>query len=469
MESTNDFSKGSVGGNITRLALPIILAEFINILYNVVDRIFIGRIPGAGTLALTGVGVCFPLITMLSGFAGLYGTGGAPLCSIARGRKDLKRASDLMGVSFFLLVVTSLVLTGITEVFLYPLVKAFGASAATLPYAAGYMRIYAAGTLFVCVSLGMNPFINSMGFGNVAMMTIAIGAVLNIVLDPLFIFTFGMGVEGAAWATVISQAASAFWIFKFLTGKKTILRLERSTVRFDAKLTKEICALGLTGFIVNFTNSSVQLVCNRMLAVFGGDLYIAIMTVINSIRTVISLPVTGISNGAQPVIGFNFGAGRNDRVKEAIRFQTWFSLIVTTAEWASVMLFSGPWIRLFTSDPDLLGKGIPAMRLYFLCFFMMTFQFAGQNTFTGLGKAKQAIFFSMFRKLIIVVPLTVILPRVGGLGVNGVFLAEPISDIVGGLACFLTMYFTVYRKLGDSDGEGGNGERRKNDGNSCDS
>ena len=445
---TNDFSKGSVGGNIVRLAVPIILAEFLNILYNIVDRIYIGRIPGAGTLALTGVGVCFPLITMISAFAGLFGTGGAPLCSIARGKQDLKRASDIMGVSFFMLVATALGLTVFTEIFLVPLVRAFGASGATLPYAAGYMRIYAAGTLFVMISLGMNPFINSQGFGRVGMMTIAIGAALNIALDPLFIFVFGMGVKGAAWATVISQAVSALWVVRFLTGKKAILRLEKSTVRFDAGLARQICSLGLTGFIVNFTNSAVQLTCNKMLSVYGGDLYIAIMTVLNSVRTITSLPIQGIGSGAQPVIGYNYGARCYDRVREGIRFQTILSLIITTVEWLSVVLWPAAWIRLFNADPELLAKGAPALNLYFFGFVMMTFQFAGQNSFTALGKAKQAVFFSLFRKIVIVVPLTILLPRIGGLGVNGVFLAEPISNFVGGLACFLTMYFTVYRKLG---------------------
>ena len=457
---TNDFSKGSVGGNIVRLAVPIILAEFLNILYNIVDRIYIGRIPGAGTLALTGVGVCFPLITMISAFAGLFGTGGAPLCSIARGKQDLKRASDIMGVSFFMLVATALGLTVFTEIFLVPLVRAFGASGATLPYAAGYMRIYAAGTLFVMISLGMNPFINSQGFGRVGMMTIAIGAALNIALDPLFIFVFGMGVKGAAWATVISQAVSALWVVRFLTGKKAILRLEKSTVRFDAGLARQICSLGLTGFIVNFTNSAVQLTCNKMLSVYGGDLYIAIMTVLNSVRTITSLPIQGIGSGAQPVIGYNYGARCYDRVREGIRFQTILSLIITTVEWLSVVLWPAAWIRLFNADPELLAKGAPALNLYFFGFVMMTFQFAGQNSFTALGKAKQAVFFSLFRKIVIVVPLTILLPRIGGLGVNGVFLAEPISNVVGGLACFLTMYFTVYRKLGREE-ENRGAEREK--------
>lgn len=446
----NDFSQGSMGANIMRMAVPMMLAEFLNILYNIVDRIYIGRIPDAGTMALTGVGVCFPIITMMSAFAGLFGTGGAPLCSIARGKQDYERAGRIMGTSFFLLVATALALTAVLQIFEEPILRAFGASEATYPYASAYMRIYSAGTLFMMIGLGMNPFINSQGFGKIGMGTVAIGAVLNIVLDPVFIFVFGMGVQGAALATILSQAVSAVWVLKFLTGRKAILRLEKRTVRFDAKLSGEICGLGLTGFMVNFTNSSVQLACNKMLSVFGGDLYIAIMTVLNSVRTVASLPVQGINNGAQPVVGYNYGAGEYKRVRSGIRFSTLICLAFTGAVWLAIVLFPDWWIRLFNTDPELLRQGIPALKLYFFGFIMMSFQFAGQSTFVALGKAKQAVFFSLFRKIVIVVPLTIWLPYVHGLGANGVFLAEPISNFVGGLACYLTMYFTVYRKLGDS-------------------
>lgn len=443
----NDFSLGSMGANIMRMALPMMMAEFINILYNIVDRIYIGRIPEAGTLALTGVGVCFPIITLMSAFAGLFGTGGAPLCSIARGKGDHGRAKKIMGVSFFMLVVTGAALTVILQVFENPILRAFGASLETYRYAAEYMRIYSAGTLFMMVSLGMNPFINAQGFGRVGMATIAIGAALNIVLDPIMIFGMNMGVKGAAWATIISQAVSALWVLKFLTGKTAILRLERKNICFEWGMAKSICGLGLTGFIVNFTNSAVQLACNRMLGMFGGDLYIAIMTVLNSVRTVVSLPVQGINNGAQPVVGYNYGAGKYHRVKQGIHFQTIVCLAYTFLVWLAVVLFPEFWIRLFNKDPELLRQGVPALKLYFFGFVMMAFQFAGQSTFIALGRAKQAVFFSVFRKIVIVVPLTILLPYVGGLGVNGVFLAEPVSNFIGGLACYVTMYFTVYRKL----------------------
>lgn len=447
-DAQNDFSKGSVAGNIMRMAVPMTLAQLLNILYNIVDRIYIGRIPGASTLALTGVGICFPIITLLSAFSSLFGSGGAPLCSIARGRKDEKRAQEIMGVSFFMLVVTSVILTLILQIFGGPILRGFGASNETYQYAADYMRIYSAGTIFMMIGLGMNPFINSQGFGRTGMLTIAIGAVLNIVLDPIMIFGMGMGVKGAAWATIISQAVSALWVLKFLKGKRAILRLERSTVHFEAGLAREICGLGLTGFIMNFTNSAVQLACNKMLGIFGGDIYIGIMTVLNSVRTVVSLPVQGINNGAQPVMGYNYGAKKYDRVKKCIHFQTMACLIYTAVAWLGIVIFPTFWIRLFNTDAKLLEQGVPSLKLYFFGFVMMAFQFAGQTTFTALGKAKQAVFFSLFRKIVIVVPLTLILPYVHGLGVNGVFLAEPVSDLIGGLACYVTMYLTVYRRLG---------------------
>ena len=443
----NDFSRGSMGINILRMGIPMMMAEFINILYNIVDRIYIGRIPGAGTMALTGVGICFPIITLMSAFAGLFGTGGAPLCSIHRGKKDYEGAARIMGVSFFMMVITGLILTVILQIFEGPILHAFGASEDTYRYASEYMRIYSAGTLFVMISMGMNLFINSQGFGKTGMMTIAIGAALNIVLDPIMIFGMNMGVKGAALATVISQAVSALWVLKFLTGRKAILRLERKTIRFEARTAGRICGLGLTGFIVNFTNSVVQLVCNKMLGIFGGDLYIAIMTVLNSVRTVVSLPVQGINTGAQPVVGYNYGAKQYHRVRQGIRFQTVVCLGYTFLVWLAVVVFPKFWIRLFNTDPELLRQGVPSLKLYFFGFVMMAFQFAGQSTFVALGRAKQAVFFSLFRKIVIVVPLTLILPYVGGLGVDGVFLAEPVSNFVGGLACYLTMYFTVYRRL----------------------
>ena len=446
--TASDFSKGSIQGNILRMAVPMTLAQLLNVLYNIVDRMYIGRIPGASTLALTGVGICFPLITFSGAFADLYATGGAPLCSIARGRREEERAGKIQGVSFFMLVVTGMIWTVLLQLLQTPILHAFGASEETFGYAADYMRIYSLGSVFMMISIGMNPFINAQGFAKTGMGTVAIGAVLNIVLDPFFMFVLGMGVKGAALATVISEVISALWVIRFLTGRKAVLRLERRYVHFDGPLVRKIMGLGLTGFIVQFTNSSVQLVCNRMLGAFGGDLYIGVMTILSSVWTIAKLPVSGLTEGAKPVLGFNYGAREYGRVKSGIRFMTLATLLVTTLLWLSTVLAPGVWIRLFNRDEALVEAGIPAMRMYFMGFVMMTFQFAGQSAFVSLGKARQAVFFSIFRKLLLVVPLTLVLPYVGGLGVKGVFLAEPISNLIGGSACYLTMYRTVYRRLG---------------------
>ena len=278
------------------------------------------------------------------------------------------------------------------------------------------------------------------------MLTTIIGAVLNLILDPVFIFAFHLGVRGAAIATVISQAAAAVWVLKFLTGKKALLRIERSFLRLDGKLTREITAIGAAGFIMQATNCMVQVVCNKMLQVWGGDAYVGVMTVLNSIREVLSLAVLGISSGAQPVLGYNYGAGKSDRVKEGIRFSSFLGMAYTALAWGLVLLIPTQLIRIFTSDPALLEIGPAALKLYFFGFIFMSLQFAGQSVFQGLGFAKRAICFSLLRKAVIVVPLTLLLPGMG-FGTDGVFMAEPISNLIGGSACFITMYLTVYRKL----------------------
>ena len=315
------------------------------------------------------------------------------------------------------------------------------------PRAGAYLTIYLIGSVFVMVGLGMNSFINSQGFGKTGMLTVLLGAVVNIVLDPVFIFLFHMGVQGAALATVISQLLSAAWVMRFLTGKKAIYRLRVSKMKIQPKLTREITALGLSGFIMSITNSAVQIVCNATLQQFGGDLYVGVMTVLNSIREVLTMPVTGLTNGAQPVLGYNFGAGQYARVRSGIRFMSIVCIAFTTAAWIILMLIPEVFIHIFNSSPELIEKGVPALNLYFFGFFMMSLQFAGQSTFVALGKSRQAVFFSLLRKAFIVVPLTLWLPHVFGLGVNGVFLAEPISNFIGGSASFFTMLATVWPML----------------------
>ena len=445
--NTNDFSQGSISRNILRLAVPMTMAQLINVLYSIVDRIYIGHIPHASAQALTGIGLCLPIITIITAFANLFGMGGAPLCSIARGGHEEKRAEKVMGNSFTMLLVSGAVLMIVCLVFKEPLLYLFGASDATYPYADQYISIYLCGTLFVMTSLGMNNFINAQGFGKMGMLTVLLGAVLNIILDPALIFGLGMGVRGAAIATVISQGASALWVFKFLTGRKAVQKLTRNAMKPDPGLIKEITLLGTSGFVMSVTNGTVQIVCNAVLARYGGDLYVGIMTVINSVREIITMPVTGLTSGAQPVIGCNYGAGCYDRVKSAIKFMSIGCIVFSLAVWAVLFFEPRFFLHLFTQEKELIEAGIPAMRIYFCGIFMMALQFAGQSTYVALNRPKQAVFFSLFRKVIIVVPLTLLLPMIGGLGTSGVFLAEPVSNIVGGTASFVTMLVTVWPKL----------------------
>lgn len=443
----NDFSKGSVWGNIIAQAVPLTIAQLVQLLYNIVDRMYIGHMEGSSSLALTGIGLTFPIVMLVMAFTNLFGQGGAPLCSIARGAGDKERAEDIMGNSLTMLLMAGMALTMVGYVYKRPILYAFGASDVTYVYAEQYLNIYLAGTMFLMISVGMNHYINSQGFPKIGMLSVIIGAVTNIILDPIMIFGMDLGIRGAALATVISQSVSAVWVMKFLLGKKTLLKLSLKSMKLRPKLDKEIMGLGLTGFILQGTNGLVHVVCNATLSVYGGDLYVGINTVLGSVRDIFQLPIQGITAGCQPVLGFNYGAKEYGRVKEGIRFTALVGSFYTVVAWILIFLFPEFFIRIFNNDPELIRYGVTALHIYFFGFFMMAFQFCGQSVFTGLGKAKQAVFFSIFRKVIIVVPLTILLPQMGGLRVHGVFLAEPISNAIGGLACFTTMYFTVYRKL----------------------
>ncbi len=446
-DNKNDFSQGSIIKNILGLALPMTLAQLINVLYNIVDRIYIGHIPRDATMALTGLGLCLPIISMVIAFANLFGMGGAPLCSIQRGRGDDEEAEAILGNSFIMMLFCGLILTVLGLIFKRPMLYLFGASDATISYADSYITIYLLGSTFVMIGLGMNSFINSQGFGKIGMLTVLLGAVTNIVLDPIFIFIFDLGVQGAAWATILSQGLSALWIIRFLTGNRAILKLRKKSFHLKRQRVFDIIGLGLSGFTMSITNSLVQIMYNASLGRFGGDMYIGIMTVINSVREVISLPINGLTNSAQPVMGYNYGAKQYRRVKKAIIFMSAISILYTTMMWGLVHGFPEFFIRIFNHEGDLVTAGVPAMQIYYFGFFMMSLQFAGQSVFVALGKAKNAMFFSVFRKIIIVIPLILLLPNLFGLGVNGIFLAEPISNFVGGLACFGTMLVTVWPEL----------------------
>ena len=443
---SNDFSKGKVWKNIVSQAIPLTVAELVHLLYNIVDRIYIGHLNIPGNMALTGIGLTFPIVTLIAAFTALYGRGGTPLFSIARGAKEDDEADRIMGNAFSMLLLTSAVLLVVGYLFKEPILYLFGASDASYHYANEYLRIYLLGTPFVMITIGMNGFISAQGFPKIGMMTTILGAVLNLILDPVFIFGLDMGVSGAALATVISQIVSAIWVLCFLTGKKAIHTLKKECLKVEFRRAKSIIGLGTAGFIIQATNSVVQIVCNITLQTFGGDLYVGIMTVLHSVREILSLPVTGITNGSQPVLGYNYGAKLNERVKEGIRFTAVIGTVYTLLAWILIMCIPNTLCRIFTSDASVLSKGPEALNIYFFGFFFMSFQFAGQIVFQALGRAKQGIFFSLLRKVFIVVPLTLILPHLG-FGVNGVFLAEPISNAIGGLACFITMWVTVYRKL----------------------
>lgn len=449
-QSKVDFSKGPVWKCIVAQAIPLTIAQLVQLLYNVVDRIYIGHMEAGSSLALTGIGLTFPIVTLIMAFSALFGTGGVPLFSMERGAGNSEKAEKIMGNSFALLLVSAVLLTVISMAFRKPILFAFGASEASYVYADEYLKIYLLGTIFSVLSTGLNGYINAQGFPKIGMITTMIGAIINIILDPIFIFGLHMGVRGAALATIISQAVSAIWVLWFLTGKKAVVPLRIKNIRISRKITKDICALGASNFIMNGTTCLVQVVCNKTLQNYGGDVYVGIMTVANSVREITMLPISGIVNGGQPVISFNYGAKDYTRARKGVNFNTYMGSVYTLFAWLLIIIFPKFWFSIFSDDVQLLQTGVDMLKIYFFGFVFMAFQFSGQSTFQALGDAKHAIFFSLLRKAIIVVPLTIILPM-AGFGVKGVFLAEPISNVIGGLACYITMRLTVYKKLSGSN------------------
>ena len=442
-----DFSRGKVSGNILRLGLPMMLAELVHVLYSIVDRMYIGRMPGGGTIALTGLGVCFPLITLIGAFANLCSTGGATLATIARGENCDDKAERIMGTAFTMLLIIGVFLSVVLYAAAPGILRLLGGDDETLPSALAYFRIYVLGTVPVLISLGMNPFINAQGFPRTGMVTVIIGAALNIVLDYLMIYTFHMGIAGAALATVVSQTVSAVWVLAFLRSRHAPLRLRRLLI--DRAQLRSIVKLGLTGFTFRVTNSLTQALVNIMLKAWGGaasTLYIGAMSLINSIREIISLPNGGVVAGGQSVMSYNYGAKQYRRVAECIRFIFLCGLFVNIAMWALIMFAPRLVISLFTTDWELIGKTVECARIYFGAFPFMALQQTGQTTFVALNRPKQALIFSMLRKVVLVAPLTLLLPG-AGLGVNGVFWAELISQVTGASLCFITMYMLIWREM----------------------
>lgn len=447
MAAKGNYGEGSIISHILSLAVPTLFAELVNVLYSIVDRMYIGHMAGDGTLALSAVGVVFPLISFISAFPSLISSGAAPIASIERGKGDDEEATRIMETAFTFSLVIGLLLTLVLYIFRYPLLYMMGADSTTISYAVDYFSIYVTGTVFVLISVGFNSFITMQGYGTIGMMTVVIGALLNTVLDPVFMFVFSLGVRGAAVATVISQAVSAVWVILFLRSKKTALRL--SKLSFDLKILGKILKLGVSGFMFKVTNSITQAVSNMMIVAFSGSLstlYIGAMSIINSTREMVSLPISAVTTSSQPVMGYNYGMRSGERVTKTIRIMTVMALSYGFFAWALVMTFPSLLISIFTPDRALLEITVPVMRIYFAVFFMMALQSSGQTTFVALNHPKNAVFFSLLRKVFLVVPLVLILPRIG-LGVNGVFYAEALSQLIGASACYSTMYFTVYRPI----------------------
>ena len=444
-----DFEHGTVTGNILGAALPMLVAQILNLLYNIVDRIYIARIPNIGTAALGAVGLCFPLIVVITAFSNLFGSGGAPLFSIYRGKGEPQRAANVMNTSFTMVCVCAVVLMAVGFIFARPLLVLFGASTDALVYAYPYLMIYLIGTLPSMIATGMNPFINAQGYSTIGMTSVAIGAVANLLLDPLFIFVFGFGVHGAAIATVISQALSAVFVFVFLTRKSEL------KVRFLKKkefsecigYAKNIVSLGTAGFIMQLTNSLVSICCNNILSDVGGDIYISVMTIVSSVRQLVETPIYAMNEGTSPILSYNYGACRPARVRKAMAVMSTMILGYTAVMWSIIILFPNALIGIFSSDATLMQDAVPALKQYFAAFICMDFQYIGQTVFKSLNKKKQAIFLSLLRKVFIVVPLTYLMPYALHMGTRGVFLAEPVSNVIGGSLCFITMLCTVLPEL----------------------
>lgn len=436
-----DLGKDKIGGLIIRLAVPSIAAQLVNALYNIVDRIYIGHIDVIGSTALTGVGVTFPLILIISAFSALIGMGGAPRAAIKMGAGDNKGAEKILGNCTSVLIGLSVVLTTVFMIFRDPLLMAFGASENTIGYASDYMEIYLIGTISVQLALGLNSFISTQGFATTSMATVLIGAVTNIVLDPVFIYGFNMGVKGAAIATILSQTLSAIWVVIFLTGKKTKIKIKLSNFKPERKVVFPALALGLSPFIMQSTESLVVVTLNSSLQGYGGDLAVGAMTIISSIMQLVYLPMQGLAQGAQPIISYNYGAGNKERVKKAFKMFITISLSYSIVMWLFVMLLPQLLVRIFTSDAQLMETASWALRIYMAGIFALGAQTACQQTFVSLGQANVSIILALLRKIILLIPLVYILPLFLADKVLGVFLAEPFADVIA--ATVTTIVFAV--------------------------
>lgn len=439
-----DLGEGNVKKLLFRLAFPAIMAQIVNVLYNIVDRIFIGRIPN-GEIAMAGVGVAFPIIMIISAFSALIGAGGAPLAAIKMGESNNEEAEKIMGNSFGALIIIGVLMTVGFLIFREPILWAFGASRATIGYANEYLGFYLIGTIFVQIALGMNPFINTQGFAKTGMVTVMVGAVINIILDPIFIFGFNMGVKGAALATVFGQFISALWVLKFLFGKTSVLKIKKQYINPELKILLRVMALGISPFIMQATESLVIIIMNNQLSKFGGDLAIGAMTIMSSIMQIVLLPLLGLSQGAQPIMSYNYGAEKLDRVKNAFKILIKSCLFYVGIMWILLLTVPQFFVMIFNNNEDLIKITSWSIKIYFAGILMFGIQVACQQTFLALGQAKISLFLALLRKIILLIPLALILPMIVEDKLKGVLLSEPFADV---LAATITGIFFIrfYKK-----------------------
>lgn len=446
MSVKQDMGTGSVKKLMAKMAIPALVGQVVNLLYNIVDRIYIGHLPEIGADALTGVGLFSPILMLITAFAMMVGSGGAPRAAIAMGQGDKARAEKILGNSLTMLLTLSVVLTAVFYVSAPTLLRWFGASASTLPYAVQYGRIYICGSVFVLIVMGMNVFITTQGFAQFSMLTTVIGAVINIVLDPILMFALNLGVKGAAIATVISQAVSAVWILLFLTGKRTILKLKRENLKLVGKIILPCLGLGVSTFVMLSTESVLSISFTSSLQRFGGDVAVGAMTVLTSINQLITMPLSGICQGGQPLISYNYGARKFDRVKEAFFCQFGVCVAYTTLFWLMLMFFPNFFAGIFTSDAALVDYTAWALKIFLVCGFSVGFQISCQQAFMALGQAKISLLMACLRKLVLLIPLIFILPNFFENKAFAVFLAEPVSDIVAA-AVTTFMFFRFFLKI----------------------
>ncbi len=454
MSSQNDGKLGTapLGKLIFSMAIPTVVAQIVNVLYNIVDRIYIGHIPDIGATALTGLGICFPILMLISAFSAFAGAGGAPLAAIELGKGDRIKAEKILNNAFTMLLAFSVILTTLFMIFKRPLLYAFGASDDTIIYAMQYLEIYLCGTIFVQISVGLNTFITCQGHSKTAMFSILMGAIINIILDPIFIFGFGMGVRGAALATIISQACSAVWVLSFLISKKSGIKIKWSNMKPDRKIMTSIGALGIAPFVMQSTESLINIVFNSRLQMYGNDMYVGSMTILQSVMQIFVVPVQGITMGTQPIVSYNYGAKNYDRVKKTFKYTVIITFTITCLCTLAAFIMPSVFARMFTRDQDLINLVVKVMPVFMAGVWIFGIQLGCQSTLMGMGQAKVSLFLALLRKVILLIPLAMVLPRF--MGVNGIFFAEPIADILASSITFMT-FILVFKRIIKKEGQNG--------------